>query len=560
MNLGILLSNRLSRWLLAAVMVLGALAWVAAWSVSSPTASSPDEDFHLPSIWCPVGMGRCPTQINPITGEIETYVPVAVVAGAVCWRFDAAQSAACAMDLPQWYDPATQTIPMRVWNTRVNQGEYPGGFYETMNLFVTNPGNVILDVYRSVVAMRIANGFSAVLLLSAVAYLLPWSGKRLLAYSFIIVASPMVIFLIASANPSSWSITGLLVTWFGSYAAFRGRTFTRQLIAALLAVVGGLLAATSRTDSAAFLAAMSIGIAVMHWHYLRFRPSVAAAPLLPSGPTTELATPGESLLPSVSPNWSELGPNQTRLWLWALPLILLGIGVIGFATAGHSAVLGEGFGFVDRWPNAVLFNNLLQLPGFIMRVPTPMLNWLDTPMPQISIVPVSVGWVLLVLWGWSKSKWSWPKAITFAGVLVLLIGLPLYLLQISGQFVGFDLQERYLLPLIPIVLAISLWRPHQDGAPRLSRSYTWLLYILVVVGHAAALHTQIRRFSRGIPGDWRTWFYTNPRLNTDVQWWLAPLPPMATWLIGSLGFALVALAVLAVRWKHAEVSLEPRDA
>jgi len=524
-----LLDRPVVRWLLAAALVFGALLLVVAWAFASPTASSPDEDFHLPSIWCPFDQGRCPTQFNPETGLVETLVPVPVMAGAVCWRFDQSISAACAMGLPEWYDPESQAIPMAVWNERVNQGEYPGGFYVVMHQFVSGQGNLIADVYHSVVTMRIVNGVLAIALLTAVAYLLPNSGKRLLAYSVLVIASPMLIFLIASVNPSSWSITGLLVAWFGSYAAFRGRRLSARVISSVLALIGGLLAATSRTDSAAFLVAMAVGIAVMHWPYLQ----VQRAGI--DDTSTGQQSSKRSILPTVTN--------------WALPVGLFVMGLIGFIAGGHSAVLGEGFGIADRWPNAVLFNNLLQLPGFLLRVPTPALNWLDTPMPQISIIPVSLGWVMLLLWGWSKSRPNWQKILTMAGLLALLILLPLYLLQISGQFVGFDLQERYLLPLIPIVLAVSLWRPHHDGAPRLSRTYTWLLYLLLVVGHAAALHTQIRRFTRGIPGDWRFWFYANPRLNVGVEWWQGPISPMATWLVGSFGFALLALALFAVRHK-----------
>lgn len=508
-----------------ATMLLGALLWVAAWAVASPVGSSPDEPFHLAATWWYAPDATASRRIDPTTGAIESLIPTTVLASA-CFAFDPSQTGFCTMEI----------APESVW-WHVPERAPAGGalFYRILSFFV---GRAVSPtaVFNAVAAMRIFNGILAIGLLAGVAYFLSRSGKRLLCYSVLAIASPMIIFLVASINPSGWAITGLLVAWFGAYAALRGRGvgeggiaergiadsgvaesgivgrgIAERFVPALLAVMGAIMAANARTDSAVYLAAMAVAVVIMDW-------------------------------PNVRLNW----------WRLTLPLLFFAIGVFGFLAGGHAGVITEGVvGAVNvdgsaLWPSWVLINNLFQLPEFLLRLPTPPLNWLDTELPQISEVSVSIAWVALALWGFAASKANWQKVIMLVGILVLLVLLPLYLFQVSGLLVGFEIQQRYMLPLLPILLSVALWRPRRDGAPRLSKGFTWLLYLAIVIGHAMALHTQIRRFTRGLD-NYVTRFYTGPRLNVGVQWWLAPLSPDATWLLGSLGFALLALALFAVR-------------
>lgn len=502
---------RVPRFAFITAITLGAVLWVLAWAVASPTGSSPDEPRHLGHIWWHAPVATASRQLNPANGMVESLIPEAVM-GSACYAFDPSQSGVCTLTLPAdnfwWYPPPGVPVGIPF-------------FYQVLSPFV---GNSITPtgVYHSVVAMRVFNGLLAIALLAGVCYFLPRSGRRLLCYATIAVAAPMGIFLIASVNPSGWSITGLVVAWFGAYAALRGSTTIAQVVPAGLALIGGVLAATARTDSAIFLAALAVGLVVLHWQIFRAQ----------------------------------------RWWL-VFPAVLFLLGVIGFLAGGQAGAITEGvIGEQNvvgsgRWPTWVLFNNLLQFPEFMLRLPTPPLNWLDTELPQISEITVSIAWVALVLWGWATEKPNWQKWVALAGLLCLIVLLPLYLFQISGLLVGFEIQQRYILPLLPILLAVALWRPIRDGAPHLSRRFTWLLYLALVVGHAAALHTQIRRFTRGLD-NYLTRFYTGPRLNVGVEWWQVPVSPDATWLLGSLGFALLALSLFVVREKR-NVIIDEKD-
>lgn len=479
-------THRWGGWPLGIAMLLGALLWLSAWAVASPTGSSPDEDFHLASIWCP-NLLAAPCQTNEYG---ETLVPMAT--GQPCFAFAPWTSAAC-VGLQQ--DGLT-------WVYRVNAGEQPGGFY--LFLHPLARGMDRQSVFRAVVTMRLLNAFIAVGLIGGLAYLLPRSGRRLLAYSAAITAGPMTAFYLASVNPSGWAVSGLFAAWFGAYAAFRAPTLARQILSAILAFLGGLMAATARADSAAFLAALGLAVAVIHWQHLR-----------------------------------------RSSWLWAIPTALFLAGSISFLTSGHLEVATVGFGAGDRQQSWLLFSNVMRIGALVLNVQQQSLNWIVTPMPPISLIPITLGWVMLAWWGWTASKPTWQKLIVAIGLGILLVVLPMYILQISGLLVGQGgIQERYFLPLLPILIAVSLWRPNRDGAPRLGRITTWILYVALVVGQAAALHTQIRQFTVGLGGEF---WYANPNLNANVEWWHSGPSPMATWLLGSLGFAGLATALFWVR-------------
>jgi len=120
------------------------------------------------------------------------------------------------------------------------------------------------------------------------------------------------------------------------------------------------------------------------------------------------------------------------------------------------------------------------------------------------------------------------------------VAIPLIMLQAVGYGVGAWVQPRYIAPLLPVLLALFLWRPRIGGAPRLSVAQTVVTWVLLVGAQAVALQTQIRRFTTGLDV-----FAVN--LNADIEWWHGGPLPMQTWIFGSVGFALLAVVLFAVR-------------
>ena len=228
--------------LLLVLMLLTGLGW----AVSSPVESSPDEDFHLGSIWCPRPAGKyCQTSV--MNGDPVVRVPVAVSDDSMkCYNFQPDRSARCALG----YRDSEMA-----WTKRFDDsGAYPIGYYHFHHLFVGK------DVQTSVLVMRAVNVLIAVALLGAVGFCAPQRLRRPFVGAIAASWVPMGIYFIASNNPSSWSLSGLLAYSAATYMATqqKGR---RRTVLVICAVIGAVMCLTSRYDSAFFL--LVVGLALL---------------------------------------------------------------------------------------------------------------------------------------------------------------------------------------------------------------------------------------------------------------------------------------------------------
>lgn len=502
-----LVPETLAAKLLIALLVLGALGWAYAWATASPVGSSPDENFHLASIWCPHGLGfRCPTRLDPGTDRIEVEVPIRITQAAHCYRFDLRISAGC-----------TETIPAgSEWTHTLNRGEYPDHYFNLMHYVVQ--ASYAGDLFPAVVSVRMLNAIIAIILFGGVAYFLPPSGRRLFGLSFLPVSFPMLWSLVVSVNPSGWSIIGLCVAFFAMYAANRGQTRFRILAPVILALIGGWMAIASRTDAAAFLAAVAIVIVVMDWQEFRARPLLFACPAI-------------LLAMSIYPFASAVFGGYLA-WL-----ITSGAEAQPVLAITRQLVASE----EGLPPLPLLVSNIMELPQYLLGFAIGDLNWRDTPVPPLAWAPVLAATTGLVFFGLRRTNLR--KTLCFLGLLAVYAGVPLLFFQLTGNLVGHFIQERYVAPLVPILMAVALWRPERGGAPRLAMPQILPLYLGLVIAQAAILWVQIRRFTTGL---YTPRFFLSPTLNTDVEWWQGALSPFTTWFIGALGFALVALLLFCL--------------
>ncbi|QAY63372.1 DUF2142 domain-containing protein [Xylanimonas allomyrinae] len=474
-------SSRAWRAGAAAVTVIGALLFVFSWATASPPGSSPDEDWHLASIWCPTPLdGACSTKVND-DQTTSVKVPQKIVSAAACTAFNPAASGACVDGLGT--EPA--------WTNRVDNGAYPGGFYDVMHWFVGG------DMTASVMMMRLVNGTLGVALLGALVALLSPGNRRLVAYGGLVVAAPMVVYLVASINPSGWAITGVAAAWIGLHGFFTESQAWRRYTLAGLAAFGAVLAAASRGDAGAFAALVAVAATVLHLDRIR--------------------------------------ADLKRV---AAPVVVAAIGVAGFLSGTQSSAVSSGLTDYPPGDLGLLLSNIRALPALLLDSLTGPLNWLDTPMPAITWVPVTMLATALVFWG--LQSMNWRKGIALLGMVVAFCALPLLLLQVSGAPVGAEVQGRYLTPIVPVIVMTALWNPIRNGVDRLTRVQTLVVAVALVVANAAALHTQIRRFVTGLDAP-----YFN--LDWNVEWWASPVSPMATLVLGSLGFAILVIGLFLVR-------------
>jgi hypothetical protein len=482
------------RWIYLAPLF--AFIALAAWAFASPIGASPDDDFHLVSVWCAADGGE---QCEPGSADSNRVMPSAFEKVA-CYAQDGARSAACQEAVWKTWDGD------RIEISRGNfGGEYPPVYYAAMHFFAGS------DFQVSALVMRLLNAAIFVGLATALMVLLPGSRRATLLWGWLVTLVPLGMFLIASNNPSGWAITGIgaaflsLLGWFET----EGR---RQWALGALYVVGILMAAGARGDAAIYAIGASIVVMI-------------------------------------------LTANLSRAWLLRaiLPVAGLILAFVFFATAGQSGistagftsggeatipVTGDGTGVEATLSGVSLAAyNMLMLPFLWTGVwGSWPLGWFDTQLP--AIVPWAATAAFVAVGFAGLGLLNWRKAIASSGVLLVLIVLPVYVLTVGGDKVGANLQPRYLLPLIVLFAFLLLTHPGRREL-RFTRVQTGAVLGALAVANLVSLQVNIRRYVTGAD---------QQGLNLDVgaEWWWTgfPVGPTAVWAIGALAYT----ALLVVLW------------
>ena len=129
-----------SRWYLGLLLgAAAAMATLGAWSMASPPASSPDDLFHLPSIWCAHGNNdRC---VDVPADPTSRAVPPYASAPATCFAAKPTESAECQDRLINRHRP--NTVTGGNW-----RGDYPPVYYWVMGWLVTDRYQLLILLMR----------------------------------------------------------------------------------------------------------------------------------------------------------------------------------------------------------------------------------------------------------------------------------------------------------------------------------------------------------------------------------------------------------------------------
>jgi hypothetical protein len=469
-------------WLLTC---LAAFVALAGWSMASPPGSSPDDDYHLASIWCAQGIDadRCAS----VDGEPDQrLLPYLASGAASCFATDFTVSGSCQDDFTT-DEPAIATAHGN-WG-----GAYPPYFYGLLSLFTAS------DVPAAVLTMRLVGSLLTVALVAGLAALLPRRRRPLAAVPLVLTAVPLSMSVLASTNPSAWAILGAAILWPALYVAYEETGWRRNGLAAF-AVLATFIAAGSRADGALF-ALMSVALVlILRVRHLRRAPVVTAA---------------------------------------AAVSFVLAAAI--FLSAGHSAALGAGFGVAPLELTTVqlLLMNISALPtlwlGAFGSGPLGRTGWLDTPFPPIVSMLAIGAWFAALLLGWRR---VFPAKLVGLGLMgAALVVHPMYLLMQSRVLVGEGVQPRYVLPVLIIFTGLSVL-----GARGVSLRLTPVSYAAIVaalsVAHAIALHIQIRRYVTGLD-------VSHTLFGDDLEWWWGSGPgPTTVWAVAALAFTLVTAVVM----------------
>jgi hypothetical protein len=470
------------RW--ASIAIVSAILTLSGWALSSPIGSSPDDDYHLPSIWCGQGFrdGLCEEDRNPDLVK----VPYVTFSNSVCFQFNENKSGVCAYD---------ETLtPFSRANLKDNL--YPPVYYWTMSWFATE------NVATSTITIRIANSILAVLGLAVVIAVLPHHLRRIPLVGILISAIPLGIFLIASTNPSGWAFFGTLMV-FTSFLAFLNSKSTRdKLVLGGISGVSLVLAAGSRPDAAIY-AVIAIGIATL----LQFSDKIFSF-----ANTVVMAT------------------------------LVLVAGLFYLSVGTGSDIIGGALALSNQdEPAPSIFVNLASLPNLWIGVfGTSGLGWLDTEMPAI-VWAVALSIFIGVIF--TSVRWfGFRQAAAVVIISIALIAIPLYILTVSGLSVGQQVQPRYLLPLIALLGAAALFRKSSTAGLELTRGQAWIIGAGLIIANTISLHLNARRYITGMDQQG-----VDLNKDIEWWWSNFPLSPnLVTWS-ASIAFAVFLIAIWKLR-------------
>ncbi len=495
------LRGRLRLIYLAPVFALVALL---TWTIASPIGSSPDDDYHLNSIWCanPLKSDHCQPAAEPNEREVLQLTTL-----SPCYAQQPERSAEC---LYGYLETPDATVESGRGNFL---GQYPPVYYAVMSLLV-GP-----DVVESAYLMRVLNVLLFIVITVALALLLPSNRRPVLIGGWIITTVPLAAFLLASNNPSAWAIIGVPSAWIALVGFFES-TGRRQIALGAVFTLTALMAAGSRTDAAVY-----------------------------------------TVLASALAIWMTFRRDRRYLLSAILPVVLAVIALYFYAASGQSAVatggLASAAGSVDpandshapRDVFGLVAYNLLQMPSlWVGTFGLAGLGWLDTTMPAVVWAGSAAVFAAVVFS--ALRGITWRKIVAVTGVALVLWLLPAYVLVAGRNVVGENVQPRYILPLI-IVLGMLALLPVGDRMLKLNWFQLAIIGTTLAIANSFALHANIRRYVTGID-------VATANLDSGAEWWWPVGPsPMATWIIGTLAYAGL-LAVLAWEVKRRGVFRDER--
>lgn len=487
-----------------ATFVVALLSFVltgSAWALGTPAFGGPDEPAHVyRALAVTSGQLRGPTIDrveqrpdgsvfrNPAT-QVEVPVEFADLADeADCFAFAPEVSAAC-------------QAPVAPDRGRVEVGTQFGRYPPLYHALVGWPGHR-LSAALAVHAMRLISVVLCAVPLALAAGLLAGRPLRLLGLG--LAATPTLVFLAGTVNPSGPEISLAILLWVLADRLGRqgGRAPPRVVLGT--AAVAVLLAAM-RPVSPAFVVAIAVAAAVRHGRAglgrdLWDRPHVRAAVGV-----------------------AVLGVGLSVAWLfWADPFGAL----IGTSMPGLSMPLAA-WRSLSRTPHRII-----EMVG--------VFGWLDT----YAHVPVYVVWLAATagIVSMAAALGRWRDRATLALVLLGVLFMPVASESLQAPDLGFIWQGRYTLPLAvgtSLVAAEVVGDRLPTRHVRRAALGAALLWVLLAWAHLLAFAASMRRHLDGVHAPLFGW--VDGAAATPVL----PAGVLLAWAV--LGLGLAAAGVLRAR-------------
>jgi len=476
------------------VLVSAAALWVTllCWSVASPLMATPDESYHIGSIWCAAGVD------NSTCFGLD-YAQIPFAAGG-CWGTDATKNAQCD-------EPKVKNNDVPGSSFIYNAGSlYPKQYYRTMHIFAGSNTTV------SVILMRTINASIATLLFVAVALL--GSKKQYLSWltGYLFTISPLGFSLISSINPSGWALTGIATSWMFLIIAVTTSISEkrRKILAAILWLFTGLMCIASRYDAAMFWVATNI-VAL----------AALFAPSLKSLKKSVLSNWKISLLVTIISTFSIVlvarssylfryaltwrlprqGEPSLTLWVSSWLVHIIAIPIEAFGTGG----MGQ--------QHEIFLPNIVTIVGTALLGSAILFSFIKTS--RVQLVTLLVSMLLVTVTAMHRS---------------------------NEEYDFFNTSGRYILPLVPFTVGMCIFlsrSPIQMMEIRQLRN--WAIG-LMAVAHLLSIYTIVERYVMGTSLGIQIL-----KVGEDGWWWSRmPIGPNFLILLGSLSF----LKFMVSAWKE----------
>lgn len=428
------------RWIVACTVVAGFLMAGLGWVVASPLGGSPDEDFHMGSIWCP----------RPATESCETekvgdrpaiLVPESVVDAASCHAFKGNTSAQCTLSL------SDERIAKGL---RYDDDSYPTGYYRFQHFFIGS------DVGTSVLTMRAINTLIALVLLTSTFFVMPRRYRQAYSLAMLVSWIPMGWYFINSLNPSSWAITGTFVYGTALFASLQRRD-KYQWFGLLIASLGAVLCISSRGDAAFYIFVVSLSL----------------------------------LFAVEKERWTWF--HRIFAVLWSL------VGIYFMASSGQAETVAT----VEPSPRgsvlSVIIHAIMQIPRFAAglfghgRGP----GWFDTNIDGLAtFLAMGVAVVIIVRMARQGTARTGLASLMLLGAI---FGVPFVttVMGLQNELRGY--QPRYMLPLVAMFFFVLL-AVRKTSEVSFTRRHICLIVTCEMVAHALVLKRLLWRYVSGMKG------------------------------------------------------------
>ena len=461
---------------------------LATWAISSPVGSSPDDNYHLTSIWC------AETFFNPECSNSGSSftVPSGLVAEQ-CYAFKPSVSGACITDALSKgeYDNVEHI-------NNIEKG-YPDLFYQFHAIFKSDN----LQVFN--LKVRLANTLIFITSIGLLLYLFQDLIKwRKIIFLLTTLFIPLGFFLIPSTNPSSWALIFLPSYWlilrhlFMSEKNDAGKTFYLILILFWIGLN------FSRADGSIYSLIATFAIVplifknreILKEKYIYL---IGLLSFLSVWNLFRLRTTSEVISGHMNPN-RDVGSVDS------LQLFISNIKQIYFFFLGGTG--RTGLGWLDTY-----------VPNYVWKI--------------MSLVILSI--FILSIYELVRTRKFSALTSTFIALSAYLL-IPIFILQSSHVQIGGMLQPRYMLPLLSLVLLIPIMEIEISPIDELRYMYT--LSPLLLLTFSASLGTNIQRYSTNMNSPFSLDSYNNSKWST-FGW-----DPLTLWLFGSAVFAIFLWSLL----------------